>query len=308
TEFIGQYIEELEKLKSKILELKKIELQADAMRDIYDYVKSISPNFYDEQSGQHADYSEILFEVQSAQDMIPNYFISHIPPYKPKGFFLPDFSEPEEIMDFLVEETREYIYNKLLRHEDIPFHYAFLEGHCYKSATYISKLCQRIKVKQMKIKIEPGFKKHSPLYDGRGWHYFNIVIIDGRYFLIDCTYSQFFILKRCMKESIGIMDHPGASAGAFMQTGISKKVSDCILKHGWIELDGDILKAYLDGFAVSYRNGLYYEETGDFSYTTWYSPLDYEKFLKHKDNQLNHEKNTHLGFQYRPIKDSSMKF
>ena len=48
------------------------------------------------------------------------------------------------------------------------------------------------------------------------------------------------------------------------------KLSKDILEQGYVLLDDKNLKTYLDGFTISYRNGLYYEIMDDFSYTTKY--------------------------------------
>ena len=74
-----------------------------------------------------------------------------------------------------------------------------------------------------------------------------------------------------------------------------------MLKDGFILLNEEVLKNYLDGFAISYRNGLYYEETNNFSFTTSYTPKQYIDFLKGNDNQLNYEKRSHLGFQQKVL-------
>lgn len=307
-DLLDKHIKELEKLKARMLDYKSIEGQVDCLKDIYTYAKVIAPDFYDEETGEIKGYMDVVHELYSAEDMLPIYFISDIPSFSPSSNLYALASIPnrntevEFVLDYLVEKARTRFYNKF----DMPFSKLDLQDSCYGSALYIQAICFLHRIKQKRIKIEPGFKKHSPLYDSRGWHYFNIIIINGRYFLIDCTYSQFFLLKRCLKESIGIMNHPGASAGAFMQEGLRKKVSDSLLTRGWIELTPEIFKAYLDGFAVSYRNGIFYQDNG-ILYTTPYDAEKYKDFIQHRDSQLAHE-GEHLGYQMRPLKDPYMKF
>ena len=67
-------------------------------------------------------------------------------------------------------------------------------------------------------------------------------------------------------------------------------------------------KCYFDGFALSFRNGHFYEQTNDFSYTTFYTLDDYKRFLDGEDNQINHESNYTLKLQSIPIKDPFMDF
>ena len=86
-----------------------------------------------------------------------------------------------------------------------------------------------------------------------------------------------------------------------------KKVAEVLLKRGWIELDQNVFKHYMDGFAISFRNGLYYEQTNDFSYTTNYTASDYEKFLFGADTQILHEGDEVLGYQKRPLQKNICK-
>lgn len=80
------------------------------------------------------------------------------------------------------------------------------------------------------------------------------------------------------------------------------EVATSLLTRGWIKLDDINLKAYLDGFTMSFRNGLYYEETEDYSFKPVYTYDDYEMFLREEDNQINHEAREILGYQNRPLK------
>ena len=46
----------------------------------------------------------------------------------------------------------------------------------------------------------------------------------------------------------------------------------------------------------------------DFSYTTKYTAEDYRKFLRHEDNQVNHEWHQVLGYQEKLLLNPRMKF
>ncbi len=56
-----------------------------------------------------------------------------------------------------------------------------------------------------------------------------------------------------------------------------RKAAAKILKEGWISLTPEKFKDYMDGFLLSWRNGLYYETTNDFFL---YSPLYHRGLLK----------------------------
>ena len=105
------------------------------------------------------------------------------------------------------------------------------------------------------------------------------------------------------------MKTEGCKAGVYMlMTEDSKKIANELLSNGYIEINEETLKIYLDPFAISFRNGLYYEQTQDFSYTTDYDADDYMEFLWGNDNQLNYEDQNCLGYQNRTLKNPNMNF
>ena len=187
--------------------------------------------------------------------------------------------------------------------KNINFNNLDLTNYCSVACDYILNICKSLNIKGIKIKIIPGFSDKYQLYYGGRNHYFIILDINNNKYLLDSTYSQFFLLKRNIIDRIGIINLSGCDAGIFMNMDKNRKlVSNKILQDGFIRLDEDTLKQYLDGFAISYRNGLYYENTNDYSYTTNYSAKDYENFLKGLDSQITHEKISYLGYQRKPSK------
>ena len=99
----------------------------------------------------------------------------------------------------------------------------------------------------------------------------------------------------------------GCLPGCFMtMTEDRLNVASTILKKGYMPLTEQNMKNYFDGFALSYRNGLYYEETSDFSFTTPYTGVDYLDFISGKDSQIKHESREVLGFQEKPLKNPKM--
>ena len=101
----------------------------------------------------------------------------------------------------------------------------------------------------------------------------------------------------------------GCNPGVFMlMSNQGYKIADKIINDGYIELNDEIFKVYLDAFTVSFRNVLYYEETNDFSYTTNYTVDDYIRFLNGDDSQINHENRLYLGYQSIPLKNYKINF
>jgi hypothetical protein len=147
------------------------------------------------------------------------------------------------------------------------------------------------------------------LYNGAGYHYFNIVTISDKKYLVDCTYKQFFKTDKASLERLGIPLFCPPYPGTFMLLDEKRKeVAKTILKQGWIEATDENLKCYFDGFTISFRNGLYYENLGKISYDTDYTVEDYIRFIKGSDSQLKHENEECLGFQRKPLEDYTLKF
>ena len=151
------------------------------------------------------------------------------------------------------------------------------------------------------IVLTPAFSDNNKLFDGSGYHCVTIASFGSKNFLIDCSYSQFFTANKNLLERTGIVNSFGCKPGRFMlMTDSRLHLVNNLLTRGWIEHNDNTLKDYMDGFAIFYRNGLYYEETNDYSYTTRYNAQDYMNFLEKKDNQLNYESIKTLGYQRVP--------
>lgn len=80
------------------------------------------------------------------------------------------------------------------------------------------------------------------------------------------------------------------------------KLAVSLLEKGYIELTDENGKNYFDTFTLSYRNGLYYEKTNDFTYTTPYTLKDYINFLQGTTSLLKYEDINTLGYQKTPLK------
>ncbi len=80
-----------------------------------------------------------------------------------------------------------------------------------------------------------------------------------------------------------------------------------MINFGWIEATDQNLKAYFDGFAISFRNGIYYEDMKEFIFKTDYQVEDYISFLNGNGSQLEKESVISLGRQMRPLKSYNNK-
>lgn len=174
-----------------------------------------------------------------------------------------------------------------------------VSGDCKKSAENIQEICNKMGLKCHTINIDPGYNRDLALYYGDGYHYFNIVELENNYFLIDLTYKQFFLKRQNILERLNVVLFSGCLPGVFMEMDERrKKTADELLKYGYIKLDEDKFKDYLDGFTMSYRNGLYYRDHG----FNGYSIDKYIEFLTTDANMGDYEDKKYLGYLKRPLK------
>ena len=157
--------------------------------------------------------------------------------------------------------------------------------------------------------IHPAFYKERNLYEYGNGHYFTLVYIGKKLYIVDLTYSQFFKISNNNLNRIGIPFLGGSSVGSYMLlTEERKKFAERLLRDGYVEATDTNLKMYFDGFALSYRNGLYYEDKGEINYETIYTKDDYINFINGFDSQVNHENIEFLGRQQKILKNSNMNF
>lgn len=214
----------------------------------------------------------------------------------------------EAILDYIVDQTRNYLYEKLsLGDRYDQFEKFDLQDECLNASNFAFDCAVSMDVPAYEVVVYPCFKKNSGVMFG-GAHVFLLVDIEDKRYLVDCTYSQFFIKSRCNLDRLGTPLLRGPSPGTFAKYDpLRQMIADTILSRGWIEFTSEVMKAYFDGFTLSIRNGLYYERTGDFSCKTPYDSIDYNNFLFGKDRIFNYERKEELGYQLRPLKDPAMK-
>ena len=287
----------------KIYKAKKLlngENDLDILNSIYYHIKEVSNDYYNGKY-MHPDYYIIRDSLYYLEKHVQGTLIDI------SSIFSFNY-KPNNFIDFLVWEGRRYLICKHYSNfnkskEDINLNIFNFTNLCKESSKYIKKVCDKYKIKNFLIPIYPGFTNKYNLYNGSGFHYINIIYYNSKYYLIDLSYSQFFYKNRSSLERIGIVDVSSSNVGRFMIfDNNSKNIALEVLKNGYIELTEEIFKRYLDGFTLSFRNGLYYENTNDFSFKTNYSIENYLKFLYGYDNQVNHEGLENLGYQKRPLK------
>ena len=184
-----------------------------------------------------------------------------------------------------------------------------LTNECKNTSYLISDICRALNIPNQVIKIPAAFNDEINLYNGSGYHYFVIARIDNQEFLIDCTYRQFFRADANNLHRMGIVGFCGCDPGIYMMLNKNRKnVALAILKNGWIKCTEENFKHYLDGFTLSFRNGLYYDWIGKVDYSVGYTADDYVEFLTGEDYITNYEPVEGLGEQETPLKNTHLKF
>lgn len=288
-----------------ILERLSKDNEEDILREIYLYVKGITNLYYYEncyEESLYSSYNLVRFSVSLAEERVLSRIINVSILFDSSD----TVNKEKSFLDFLVYNTRKYLLEKkYLNDRIVKFEEINFANECQNAATYIKRICDENGFESYILCIAPGYDKTARLYgdDGFGFHYFNVVKYNGEYYLVDVTYSQFFYTNHNLLDRIGLVNIPPCDPGCFMlMTSNGFDIAAKIIERGYIKLDEQVFKAYLDAFTVSFRNGLYYECTDDFSFTTDYTIDDYVKFLGGYDSQINNEGEENLGYQRRPLR------
>ena len=198
----------------------------------------------------------------------------------------------------LIDENSKKEFNKL-----------DLADECLIASQEIKNICDKLGIKCYAVSIDAGLSKYANLLDGCGYHFFNIVTIDNKKYIVDITYKQFFKLRDNLLERLGIIGLPGCKPGIYMILNEErKKVAKQLLYEGFIELTDSNLKSYLEGFALSYCNGLYFENQVTRDYTLPFTVDDYIDFLNGDYSMIDHIDKDMLCIQKKPLKNPRFKF
>lgn len=266
---------------------------------MYKYVKEVTANYYlgDEMHNYFYYFLDHLLACEEKYEQIKSLNV-------PMELVLYD---KDNFLDTLVYKTRKYLVRNCRfrgKLADIDF-----TNKCMVSARFVSDLCRKDGLQCYELEIQPGYSMSKNLFDGDGYHFANILKYRGEYYLVDVTYSQFFYSVRENLDRLGIVDFSCCNVGTFVLMEEDRvKLAINLLRDGYIKLEGDNLKTYLDSFTMSFRNGLYYENIGDFSYMPEYSVEDYRRFLSGEDDQTKHEGAENLGYQRKPLRNPGLDF
>lgn len=267
--------------------------QFNNLEELYRYVRSIQNDYFID-GNFSSEFNYIIKYLKRAEEVIPREFImeSNLS-YK--------IDEDDKLMS-IIYNVRNILFDNNINDS--------LIDKCTYSSNLVSRCARDLELSNRRIVLYPGFtKEHSLLHFGSGYHAFNIVSVGEKNYIVDLTYRQFFLKDRSSLERIGVCSLFNTTPGKFMMMNESRiRTASKLLKDGYIEMTDENIKNYFDGFALSYRNATYYDETDDFSFTTNYSPYDYKRFINEEDSQLNHEGIDRLGFQKKILRNPNIRF
>lgn len=244
------------------------------------------------------DYKNTVSLLTKIEWNAPVYYICHV-----QDGFIHNGNIITEIINMAYEEI---LYGSL----DRVFDYT---GHCGEATRKIKRLCEKFGLEHQIVEINPLFdkKSYSPfeeMFEDSIRHYASLIKLNDKKYLVDITYRQFFMINQNNINRIGVPYLNSCNPGFFMMKNESyKKIAQHLIDFGWIEATNQNLKAYFDGFAISFRNGIYYEDMKEFIFKTNYRAEDYISFLNGKGSQLEKEPVISLGRQMRPLKSYNNK-
>lgn len=137
------------------------------------------------------------------------------------------------------------------------------EQKCGIASNYFNKLAKNSNIKADILTTSGTFELFDYDMHNRS-HAFNLVLIDGKKYIVDCTFSQFTKLFYMSSYVIKLPMFINAEPAYFLnQTKQGKKLLEEILKYGYFEVNKENLKLYLDSFVLSERNAFYYFNGGN---------------------------------------------
>ena len=261
-------------------------------------------------------YERFRDKVIDCESRLTGAFIVESTPYFTYNdeFFLDsDFNSlcTDEKIDYIVWMARRALLEHLHDYDKSvkSLNGLHLTNECKNTSFLIRDICRALNVKAEVVKIPAAFSDEINLYNGSGYHYFVMAELEGKEYLIDCTYRQFFRADNNNLDRLGVVGLCGCDPGVFMmQNRDRKNVALAILKNGWIKCTPENFKHYLDGFTLSFRNGLYYDWLGQVDYSVGYTADDYVEFLCGDDFITNYEPLEGLGEQEEPLKNKGLRF
>ena len=304
---------------ARIIEAETLEKKIEILNALYRYVKKTCLKYYNQDPLLYDDIRRITRIIEDAESatrtrtserFISDAHFKFNPSLDIKG--LKNSTGHENILKYIVHMTRKAIFElRDFRYitKIIPYDEINLAGYCEFASNTVAEICARMNIPCRVVTIGPGFIDNMSPESYNGIHCFAIVTLDGLDYLVDVTYNQFFSYDDAFFNRLGVPGFSSCSPGLFMNLDENRsQTSNSVLHEGYIFLTDQVLKDYLDGFVLSFLNGHYYLETGDYSGEVECKPEDYWEFVKSERPVAFAVSNECLGISNIPISDPYYDF
>ena len=110
--------------------------------------------------------------------------------------FTVDIKAPNEVEnsdEYLLKTIVYFTRKQLIKNESVDFESDSLRKYDLQATEYVKDMCNRLGLLCYKVNIKKAFSIPKD-------HNINIVKVDDLYYLVDCTYQQYFTLGQNLKE------------------------------------------------------------------------------------------------------------
>ena len=149
--------------------------EEEKLKEMYKFLRDACPYYYHDNNIDLL-YSFLLYEVEKCEKDITSYIVD-----------VNAKKVNESIVANIVDIGRRYLHIIHSFNNDyvLDINDIYLGGDCSESSNNIAEICNKLDIKCHIIRIDPGYDVKLGLYNGDGYHYFNIIEMDNTYFLID---------------------------------------------------------------------------------------------------------------------------
>ncbi len=223
---INEYLKSLKKGTNVKVYLNVVEKY---FNDIYDYVKNNIDNMS----------SNDFARIHSLENSLNQFII----PFKT------NLNAPNEVDnsdEYLLKTICYFTRKQLIKNESVDFESDSMRKYDEKTTLYVKDMCDRLGLLCYKVNIKKIFGIPKD-------HNINIVKVDDVYYLVDCTFQQFFLQgqnfkNRYVKSASHISTCEIGSKILYRNHGGALE----LLENGFISYEDEIFKDYFDTMLNEY--------------------------------------------------------
>lgn len=237
---------ELERIKTRMLGARDYEKEMIPLMEELQQLLSSNP----EVTKQYKNHKRIINALESV------YIIESVPSIEENIVYKDEMSSDEKA-NYIAQRMRQLLLDSEKNNRGIDYDLSTdnLRGECRNTTKLLLEECTELNTQTIMRRgsrnpiIADGFDTKFDLgITENDNHSFGIVEIDGKKYIIDCTYRQFFSVTKNIDFG-SVRD-----AGRYMLADEQRKsFAEQLLKYGYIEATPENLKMYFDGFVLADR-------------------------------------------------------